>query len=96
MNYEPIPAWGFRAAFGKAYRFPTVTELYQQLTTSTNLAIQNNPNLRPEEIFSAELTAERRFLNGLVRVSFFNEHKYDALLSQTTTVNTSTNCPSVS
>jgi iron complex outermembrane recepter protein len=96
LNYEPIPAWGFRAAFGKAYRFPTVTELYQQLTTSTNLAIQNNPNLRPEEIFSAELTAERRFLNGLVRVSFFNEHKYDALLSQTTTVNTSTNCPSAS
>jgi len=96
LNYEPIPACGFRAAFGKAYRFPTVTELYQQLTTSTNLAIQNNPNLRPEEIFSAELTAERRFLNGLVRVSFFNEHKYDALLSQTTTVNTSTNCPSAS
>ena len=96
LNYEPIPAWGFRIAFGKAYRFPTVTELYQQLTTSTNLAIQNNPNLRPEEIFSAELTAERRFLDGLVRVSFFNEHKYDALLSQTTTVNTSTNCPSAS
>ena len=96
MNYEPIPAWGFRAAFGKAYRFPTVTELYQQLTTSANLAIQNNPNLRPEEIFSGELTAERRFLNGLVRVSFFNEHKYDALLSQTTTVNTPTNCPSAS
>ena len=96
LNYEPIPAWGFRAAFGKAYRFPTVTELYQQLTTSTNLAIQNNPNLKPEEIFSAELTAERRFSDGLFRVSFFNEHKYDALLSQTTTVNTSTNCPSAS
>jgi iron complex outermembrane receptor protein len=96
LNYEPIPAWGFRAAFGKAYRFPTVTELYQQLITSANLAIQNNPNLRPEEIFSGELTAERRFLNGLVRVSFFNEHKYDALLSQTTTVNTHTNCPSAS
>ena len=97
LNYEPVPAWGFRAAFGKAYRFPTVNELYQQLTSTTgNNAIQNNPNLKPEEIFSAELTAERRFLNGLVRVSFFNEHKYDALLSQTTTVNVATNCPSAS
>ena len=96
LNYEPVPAWGFRGAFGKAYRFPTVNELYQQLTSTTgNNAIQNNPNLKPEEIFSAELTAERRFLNGLVRVSFFNEHKYDALLSQTTTVNVNTNCPSV-
>ena len=91
LNYEPVPAWGFRAAFGKAYRFPTVNELYQQLTSGTNV-IQNNPNLKPEEIFSVELTAERRFLNGLVRVSFFNEHKYDALLSQTTAV--TTNCPS--
>ena len=91
LNYEPVPAWGFRAAFGKAYRFPTVNELYQQLTSGTN-AIQNNPDLKPEEIFSAEFTAERRFLNGLVRVSFFNEHKYDALLSQTTAV--TTNCPS--
>ena len=97
LNYEPVPAWGFRAAFGKAYRFPTVNELYQQLTSTTgNNAIQNNPNLKPEEIFSAELTAERRFLNGLVRISFFNEHKYDALLSQTTTVNVATNCPSAS
>jgi len=91
LNYEPVPAWGFRAAFGKAYRFPTVNELYQQLTSGTN-AIQNNPDLKPEKIFSAEFTAERRFLNGLVRVSFFNEHKYDALLSQTTAV--TTNCPS--
>jgi len=93
LNYEPVPAWGFRAAFGKAYRFPTVNELYQQLSVS-NTTIQNNPNLKPEEIFSAELTAERRFLNGLVRASFFNEHKYDALLSQTTTVNKAANCPS--
>jgi len=91
LNFEPVPAWGFRAAFGKAYRFPTVTELYQQLSSGTT-AIQNNPNLKPEEIFSAELTAERRFLNGLLRASFFNEHKYDALISQTTAV--SSNCPS--
>jgi len=96
LNFEPVPAWGFRAAFGKAYRFPTVNELYQQLTTTSSNVVQNNPNLRPEEIFSAEFTAERRFLNGLLRVSFFNEHKYDALISQTTTVNTSVNCPSAS
>ena len=51
LNFEPVPAWGFRAAFGKAYRFPTVNELYQQLSVS-NTTIQNNPNLKPEEIFS--------------------------------------------
>jgi iron complex outermembrane receptor protein len=82
LSFEPIPAWGFRAAFGKAYRFPTVTELFQQLTVN-NTIITNNPNLKPEEIYSSEITAERRFANGLARASLFREDRYDALISQT-------------
>lgn len=82
LSFEPQPAWGFRAAFGQAFRFPTVTELYQQLANGSNILV-NNPNLKPEEVLSAELSAERRFANGLIRLSAFNEHKYDALLSQT-------------
>lgn len=77
-----MPAWGFRAAFGKAYRFPTVTELFQQITDN-NTIVTNNPNLKPEEIYSAEITAERRFVNGLARASLFREERYDALISQT-------------
>ena len=87
LSFEPIPAWGFRAAFGKAYRFPTVTELFQQLTLGTApgpvTIVTNNPNLKPEEIYSSEITAERRFVNGLARASFFREDRYDALISQT-------------
>jgi iron complex outermembrane receptor protein len=82
LSFEPIPAWGFRAAFGKAYRFPTVTELFQQLTVS-NTIVTNNPNLKPEEIYSSEITGERRFANGLARASLFREDRYDALISQT-------------
>ena len=82
LSFEPIPAWGFRAAFGKAYRFPTVTELFQQLTNVSTI-VTNNPNLKPEEIYSAEITAERRFANGLARASLFREDRYDALISQT-------------
>ncbi len=82
LSFEPTPAWGFRAAFGKAYRFPTVTELFQQLTSDTTI-VTNNPNLKPEEIYSAEITAERRFVNGLARTSLFREDRYDALISQT-------------
>jgi iron complex outermembrane recepter protein len=81
LSFEPEPAWGFRAAFGQAFRFPTVTELYQQLSNGNNIVI-NNPDLKPEEVLSAELTAERRYENGLIRLSGFNEHKYDALISQ--------------
>lgn len=82
ISFEPLPAWGFRASVGQAYRFPTVSELYQQVTSGTSL-IQNNPDLKTEEVISGEFTAERRFANGLVRASLFTENKFDALVSQT-------------
>jgi iron complex outermembrane recepter protein len=84
ISFEPQPAWGFRASVGQAYRFPTVSELYQQVTSGTSL-VQNNPDLKTEEVISGEFTAERRFANGLVRASFFTENKFDALVSQTIT-----------
>jgi len=71
LSFEPTPTWGFRAAFGQAFRFPTVTELYQPLQNgATPYFVQSNPNLQPEEVLAAELTAERRFENGLLRASF--------------------------
>ncbi len=81
LSFEPVLAWGFRAAAGQAFRFPTVSELYQQLSQGGSL-VENNPNLKPEEVISGELTAERRFANGLVRASLFHESKFDALISQ--------------
>ncbi|MES2502721.1 MAG: TonB-dependent receptor [Pseudomonadota bacterium] len=88
LNFEPLPAWGFRAAFGQAFRFPTVGELYQPLQNgAVAYFVQSNPNLKPEEVIAAELTAERRFDNGLIRASLFHENKYDALTAQTVTLN---------
>ncbi|MES2636775.1 MAG: TonB-dependent receptor, partial [Pseudomonadota bacterium] len=89
LSFEPQPAWGFRASVGQAYRFPTVGELYQQVVNGTSL-VQNNPDLKTEEVISGEFTAERRFANGLIRASLFTENKYDALISQTVT--TGANC----
>jgi iron complex outermembrane recepter protein len=82
LSYEPEPAWGFRASLGQAFRFPTVSELFQQQVQGTTI-VENNPNLKEEEVISGELTAERRFANGLVRASLFHESKFDALISQT-------------
>jgi iron complex outermembrane recepter protein len=82
LSFAPVPEWGFSAALGKAYRFPTVSELYQSITSGATL-VQNNPDLKPEKVYSAELSAERRFNNGLLRVTLFHENKYDALISQT-------------
>lgn len=82
LSFEPQPAWGFRASLGQAFRFPTVGELFQQQTQGTTI-VENNPNLKEEEVISGELTAERRFENGLIRASLFHETKLDALISQT-------------
>jgi len=84
LSFEPVPAWGFRAAFGQAFRFPTVSEMFQPLQNgAAAYFVEANPILKPEEVIAAEFSAERRFDNGLVRASLFSENKHDALISQT-------------
>jgi iron complex outermembrane receptor protein len=74
--------WKVKASFGRAWRFPTVSELYQVVTTGSILAVPN-PNLRPERARSEELAIEHKG----IRLSLFNEVVDDALLSQLAPVN---------
>jgi iron complex outermembrane receptor protein len=62
-----------------------VTELYQT-TTQPALLVLPNPNLRPEEALATELAIERKFVDGKVRLSLFEEHTRDAIISQSTAV----------
>ena len=80
--------WTARASFGTAWRFPTVGELYQIVTTP--VAAVPNPNLRPERALSEEISLEHHDDHGLVRVSLFNESVKDALISQTGPLNGTT------
>ncbi len=73
--------WTFKASLAEAYRFPTVSELYQAITTGPVLSVPN-PNLRPERAVSAELSAERAWTGGNARLSLFSEDVANALLSQ--------------
>jgi iron complex outermembrane receptor protein len=79
-------AWTVKVSLAEAYRFPTVSELYQAVTTGTVLSVPN-PNLRPERAVSAELSAGRTWHGGEGRVSVFGETIADALLSQTGVLN---------
>ena len=84
LAFEPSRQWLLTASIGQAYRFPTVAELYQVVSASDqNLAIPN-PNLRPENVLSEEIAVERRFVDGKVRLSLFNENVHDALIAQLT------------
>ncbi len=81
MNWTPSAAWELTGSFGQAYRFPTVGELYQITTGVT--PFNPNPNLKPENILSSELALQRKFEDGFIRVSLFNENVRQALISQT-------------
>lgn len=81
LKWKPDSDWTATASVGVAYRFPTVTELYQAITTGATLTVPN-PNLKPERALSEEVSLERTFASGRVRVSLFQENIRNALLLQ--------------
>jgi iron complex outermembrane receptor protein len=72
-----------KASLGRAVRNPTVAELYGA-TSTANSQFVNDPDLRPERSWTAELSAERDLGRGSARLTFFAEDTRDALYSQTT------------
>jgi iron complex outermembrane receptor protein len=88
LSYDPNKEWNITANFGEAYRYPTVTELYQNITVG-GIATFANPNLTPEQDFSGELNVERKWVDGRVRLTLFKEHVNNAIISQTTNVTNS-------
>jgi iron complex outermembrane receptor protein len=82
LEWRPWDRWTFSARYGRAYRFPTVTELYQSVTTGAVLSVPN-PNLKPERADSFDLSAERTAgAFGKARLSLFRESIRDDLISQ--------------
>jgi iron complex outermembrane receptor protein len=85
LEFAASEDWVLRGSAGRAVRFPTVSELYQG-TISTNVIINNDPNLQPERSWTGELTALRTlrtFGDGTLRTTLFVERTSDALYSQT-------------
>ncbi len=82
LSYDPNPDWNITASFGEAYRYPTVTELYQNISVN-GLATFANPNLTPEQDFNGELNIERKWNDGRVRLTLFEERTNNAIISQT-------------
>jgi iron complex outermembrane recepter protein len=81
LSFEPNKQWLLTASVGIANRFPTVTELYQN-ATAAGVVVFPNPNLSPERALATELAVERRFVDGKVRLSLFEDDTRNALISQ--------------
>jgi iron complex outermembrane receptor protein len=82
LSYDPNKDWTFTANFGEAYRYPTVTELYQNISVN-GLATFANPNLVPEQDLNGELNIERHWIDGRIRLTLFDERTNNAIISQT-------------
>jgi iron complex outermembrane receptor protein len=82
LSWQVASEWSATASFGSAYRYPTVSELYQAITTGSVLTVPN-PNLKPEHALSGELAVMRTTMDGTFRLSLFSESISDALISQT-------------
>lgn len=86
IAWQIDPKWSTKFNFGRAVRYPTVTELYQIVTTGLVNAVPN-PNLLPESALSFEWSIERQTSNSRVRLTLFEEDTSNALIQQTSLIN---------
>ncbi|MET4800575.1 TonB-dependent receptor [Bradyrhizobium sp. LB11.1] len=86
LSYDPNKDWNVTANFGEAYRYPTVLELYQNVTVGSTITVAN-PFLKPEQDFTGELNIERHWNDGRVRLTLFSERTNNAIISQTNAIN---------
>ncbi|WP_409188561.1 TonB-dependent receptor [Bradyrhizobium sp. RDM4] len=86
LSYDPNKDWNVTANFGEAYRYPTVLELYQNVTVGSTITVAN-PFLKPEQDFTGELNIERHWSDGRVRLTLFRERTNNAIISQTNAIN---------
>ncbi|WMY12144.1 TonB-dependent receptor [Paraburkholderia phenoliruptrix] len=84
LSFDVSDDLTLRASVGRAYRFPTVSELFQGQINGSSI-INNNPNLKPEDDLSKELTAEWAHWNGIFRFSLFQDDVKNTIFSQTDT-----------
>ncbi|MDC8757289.1 TonB-dependent receptor [Janthinobacterium fluminis] len=81
LAWEAAPDLSLRLSAGRGTRFATVTELYQGTQSGSSIVV-NDPNLRPEKSKALELFAERRFDNGSLRASLYQDDIRDTIWSQ--------------
>jgi outer membrane receptor protein involved in Fe transport len=62
--------WRGRGATYRAYRAPTLNELYRQFRAGNTVTLANG-DLRPETLFGAEIGADYQMESGAIRVTAF-------------------------
>lgn len=75
LVYKPFESTTLRSSVGKAFRAPTVYELYRTWTSSTGITYYGNPDLKPETAVSWDFSAEQGLWKGAkVKATYFENY----------------------
>lgn len=70
---SPFPQTILKASWGKAFRPPTVYDLYRTWTSSSGVTYAANPDLKPEKVTAWDLGIEHEIWNGsLFKLTYFD------------------------
>ncbi len=84
--YTPFTGTTLRASAGKAFRPPTIYELYRTWTSVSGITYASNPDLKPEKSFSWDIGFEQKLWKGFqLKGAYFESYIEDLIYSTTVT-----------
>ncbi|MCM8827596.1 MAG: TonB-dependent receptor, partial [Candidatus Omnitrophica bacterium] len=84
LVYKPFESTILRGAIGKAFRAPTVYELYRTWTTRRGITYAGNPALKPETVISWDIGIEQKLWKGAkVSLTYFENYMKDLIYRKT-------------
>lgn len=75
MTYSITDNWRFKANYGKGYKTPSISELYLRMHHAmgvTTIDVYGNPDLKPEESTSFDLSIEADKGKNFGKLTYFN------------------------
>ena len=84
--YNPFEKTSLRTSIGKAFRPPTVYELYRTWTSSSGVTYAGNPELKPETTTSWDIGIEQGLWKGAkIKATYFENYMEDLIYRKTVT-----------
>jgi len=84
--YKPFEKTSLRTSIGKAFRPPTVYELYRTWRSSSGVTYAGNPDLKPETTTSWDIGIEQGLWKGAkIKAAYFENYMEDLIYRKTVT-----------
>jgi iron complex outermembrane receptor protein len=86
LVFRPFEATTLRSSIGRAFRAPTIYELYRTWVSSTNITYKGNPDLKPETTTTWDVGLTQGLWKGAsVSATYFDNHLKNLIYRKTVT-----------